>query len=1228
MELGVLGPLRVADDGREVQLRSQKQRALLAFLVLHAGEVVSTDRLLDELWGERPPPTARNALQNYVSQLRKTLGADVLRTRPPGYVLDVEPDAVDAVRFVRLLEGARGASAEQRAALLREALALWRGRALADLEFEPFALREAPRLDELRAAAEEELVAAELELGRHAEVVPRLEELVAANPLRERLHGQLMLALYRSGRQGEALAAYRTARRRLVEELGIEPGPSLRALEAAILRQDPALDAPVVETPSAVDLRERRATATVLYAELDVEAELDPERHRALTARALHELRAATEYHGGTVERLAGDELVAVFGVPARHEDDPLRAVRAALQISRSAKVPARIALDTGEVIGPAAGSRSPVVGAPLSAAKRLAEAAPPGIVVATAATHTLVEAAVDAEALKPLKVRGQPAAVTPVRIDSVVEERATRVVADTPLVGRGAELAALRAAYAGAVAENRSRVFGVFGEAGFGKTRLARELARGLAGEAEILVGRCVSYGEGATWLPLREIVGATESALAGALAETVDATRAARILESIVGAGGAEVSVQDIFWAARRFLEGRALRRPVLVVVDDVHWAEPTFLDFIEHLASTPPQGPILLLVLARPELAEERPELRSLDLGPLADDEVRTLVDAAAVDAVPEDLRERIRRLAEGNPLFAEQLVAFVQEHGAEALRSVPPTVEALLSARLDRLDEETRAVLQRAAVVGRDFWQAAVLHLTPELEVPAVGRHLEQLAQKGLIHRATTSGGREQVFRFHHVLIRDVAYGAIPKSERSELHERVAEWLDAARDAEDELVGYHLEQAYRCRVDVGTVDRHARSLATDAGERLGSAGIQAAKRADSHAASNLLGRANTLLSSQSRARLDLRIEAAIAERAVGRVARAVEMLLEVVGAAADRDPRVEMRARIELANIQHHTDARGDDLLELAALAIPIFEREDDNRSLARTWLLIGDRQGGMHGQMAAWADAAERAKSYYERAGWPPSICRPKIAAALYHGPVPAPHGIRRCRALLEETGTDRFSEAGVHVFLAGLLGMRGKYGPARQLLSEARATYQELRTAESLARVTDWMAADVEALAGRHDVAETLLRGVCERYDALGEHSQFATAAGDLAESLYAQDRPDEARDLCEQAAERAAPDDVGAAIRWRSVAAKIAARDGSIEQAEVFARGAVELAAPTDGLNRHGAALLAFAEVARLDERPTDSARLAERALELFARKGNTVAARKARRLIQLAPL
>jgi len=778
---------------------------------------------------------------------------------------------------------------------------------------------------------------------------------------------------------------------------------------------------------------------------------------------------------------------------------------------------------------------------------------APPGIVVATAATHTLVDAAVDAEALKPLKVRGQPAAVTPVRIDSVVEERATRVVADTPLVGRGAELAALRAAYAGAVAENRSRVFGVFGEAGFGKTRLARELARGLAGEAEILVGRCVSYGEGATWLPLREIVGATESALAGALAETVDATRAARILESIVGAGGAEVSVQDIFWAARRFLEGRALRRPVLVVVDDVHWAEPTFLDFIEHLASTPPQGPILLLVLARPELAEERPELRSLDLGPLADDEVRTLVDAAAVDAVPEDLRERIRRLAEGNPLFAEQLVAFVQEHGAEALRSVPPTVEALLSARLDRLEEETRAVLQRAAVVGRDFWQAAVLHLTPELEVPAVGRHLEQLAQKGLIHRATTSGGREQVFRFHHVLIRDVAYGAIPKSERSELHERVAEWLDAARDAEDELVGYHLEQAYRCRVDVGTVDRHARSLATDAGERLGSAGIQAAKRADSHAASNLLGRANTLLSSQSRARLDLRIEAAIAERAVGRVARAVEMLLEVVGAAADRDPRVEMRARIELANIQHHTDARGDDLLELAASTIPIFERQ---------------------------------------------------------------------------ETGTDRFSEAGVHVFLAGLLGMRGKYGPARQLVSEARATYQELRTAESLARVTDWMAADVEALAGRHDVAETLLRGVCERYDALGEHSQFATAAGDLAESLYAQDRLDEARDLCEQAAERAAPDDVGAAIRWRSVAAKIAARDGSIEQAEVFARGAVELAAPTDGLNRHGAALLAFAEVARLDERPTDSAGLAERALELFARKGNTVAARKARRLIQLAPL
>jgi len=1227
VEFGVLGPLRVVADGREISLRSRKQRALLAFLVLHAREVVSIDRLLDELWGERPPPTAKNSLQNHVHHLRTALGADVgadvLRTRPPGYVLDVDDDAVDAARFVRLLASAGGAPPQARAETLRTALALWRGRALADVEFEPFALAEAPRLDELRAAAEEELVAAELELGKHAELVARLEELVGANPLRERLRGQLMLALYRSGRQGDALAAYRAARRTLVEELGIEPGRSLRVLEAAILRQDPALDAPVADAPGTVDLRERRTVATVLHAELDVEAELDPERHRATTAHALHELRAAAEYHGGTVERLAGDELVAVFGVPARHEDDPLRAVRAALQISRSAKVPTRIALDTGEVLGPGAGSRSPVVGAPLSAAKRLAEAAPPGIVVATAATHTLVEAAVDTEALKPLKLRGQSAAVTAVRIDSVVEERAGRVVADTPLVGRGAELAAVRAAYADAVAESRSRVFGVFGEAGLGKTRLARELVRGLAGEAEILVGRCVSYGEGATWLPLREIVRASGSDVGQLLADTDDGMRAADILDSVVGAGDAEVSTLDVFWAARRFLEARAARRPVVVVIDDVHWAEAAFLDFVAHIASTPADGPIFLLVLARPEVGRERPELGSLELRPLADDDVRKLVESTAV-SLPDDLRERIPDVAEGNPLFAEQLVAYAEERGAAALSSVPPTVEALLAARLDLVGAEARAVLQRAAVVGREFWQTALLHLTPELEVPAVGRHLEQLSDRGLVHRATPTGERQDAFRFHHVLIRDVAYSAVPKQERSDLHEAVAEWLEAAGEADDELVGYHLEQAYICRVAVGRTDRHARSLAVDAGERLGAAGVRAWRRSDAAAAVNLIGRAVTLLPERHANRPELLCELGVALRHSGRGERAGPNFVEALETATKaRDRAAELRARIEIVAARLFADAEGaaDELLDLASTAIPALEELGADRALGRIWINLGYVHGGLHCRNAAWRDAAERARTHYARAGWPTTVCRQEIAAALFHGPTPAREAIASCRRLLD--GAERGGEATVAVIVGGLEAMRGRPGVARRVLDDAQAVLEELGLTLALASSALWMRGQVAMLQNDNVLAERHLRESCGRLQASGDTSFLATGAADLAQALYALERYDEASSWTDVAESAAASDDVGARFQARSMRAKLLARGGFFERALVAAEEALALVSATDALNQHARVLLDRAEILQLAERHAEAAAAAEAALELFEEKENTVSARKVRALL-----
>ncbi|TMM24681.1 MAG: hypothetical protein E6F94_09240 [Actinobacteria bacterium] len=252
LEFRILGPVEVTDDGAPLQLGGQKQRALLALLLLNPNRVVSTDRIMDALWGEQVPRTAATSLQNFVSQLRKLLGSDVLVTKPPGYQLRVAADQLDLEKFVHLVEESRGEPAAERTTTLRRALALWRGPPLADLGFEAFAQSEIARLEELRLAALEDRVEAELESGRHSDLIGELEAFADENPLRERLRSQLMLALYRSGRQAEALQIYHDTRRVLVDELGIEPSPTLQQLHGAILRQDPGLEdgppvAPVAE---------------------------------------------------------------------------------------------------------------------------------------------------------------------------------------------------------------------------------------------------------------------------------------------------------------------------------------------------------------------------------------------------------------------------------------------------------------------------------------------------------------------------------------------------------------------------------------------------------------------------------------------------------------------------------------------------------------------------------------------------------------------------------------------------------------------------------------------------------------------------------------------------------------------------------------------------------------------------------------------------------------------
>ena len=538
MEFRILGPLEVVDGGGPLALQRHKSRGLLAYLVLHPNEVVSTDRLVDALWGEEAPPTAIASLHNSVSRLRKALGADVLVSQPPGYVLRVRPEQVDWIRFERLVDEARQADARERAEKLRAALALWRGPPLADLAFEPFAQADIGRLEATRLAALEDRIDADLALGRHGALVAELEALVAEHPLRERLRGQLMLALYRSGRQVDALAAYRDARRLLHEEQGLEPGEDLQRLERAILVHDAALapparpaapvpEPPRPEPPAPTVTPASRKVVTVLFADVISSTalgdSLDPEALRDVMSSFFEEMRAAIERHGGTVEKFAGDSVMAVFGVPVAHEDDALRAARAAVEMrdalsalndvlerDRGVRLDLRTGINTGEVVAGDASSRQTfVTGDAVNVAKRLEEGAAPGEIVLGPATFARVRNAVDAEPVAPLDLRGKPQPLAAHRLLRVLEGAppfARRL--DAPLVGREGELARLRGEFERARDERRCVLVTVLGDAGIGKTRLVNELASSLREEARMLVGRCTAYGDGATYLPLTEVV------------------------------------------------------------------------------------------------------------------------------------------------------------------------------------------------------------------------------------------------------------------------------------------------------------------------------------------------------------------------------------------------------------------------------------------------------------------------------------------------------------------------------------------------------------------------------------------------------------------------------------------------------------------------------------------------------------------------------------------------
>ena len=1211
MEFRILGPLEVVEDGRPVSLDRRRMRALLAFLLLHVNEAVSADRLIDEVWGPEPPKTAGASLQNYISRLRKAIGPEAVVSQPPGYALRVDPERFDLARFERLTMEARGAEPRERAEKLRAALALWRGPALDDLAFEPFARDEVGRLEEARLAAFEDCIDAELELGRDGELVGELEELVEEHPLRERFRAQLMRALYRAGRQADALEAFQSAREVLTEELGLDPGEELRALQQAILRQDESLGP--AGSPQAERGPDRR-TVTVLLCDLvgsaELAARLDPEAYRALLSSYFELVRGPIEQHGGTLEKFIGDAVLAVFGVPELHEDDALRAVRAAMEAQaalRGAEIPARIGISTGEVhVLSAAGESLHVSGAPASVASTLEARAPRGEVLLSGETYALVRDALRAEELDGAwlvreVVPGAPAF-------------ARRL--DAPLVGRAQELERLQAAYADVRDSGRCRVVTLVGEAGIGKTRLMRELLLPIRAEARVLVGRCASYGEGATYLPIAEAVRQAApnlDGLAALLEGEDDADQVAKRVAELAGLAEGPAAPGEAFWAVRRFVEAVARARPVVLVLDDIHWAEPTLLDLVEYLGAWV-QAPVFVLCAARRELLERRPTWAGptstgfvVELEPLDAHEVANLVGALSEGPVDPDVERRVVEQAGGNPLFAEQLLALAHEAPDIPLEETPPTVEALLASRLDRLHPRELAVLRRASVVGRRFTRAELGDLTPPEEARRAEHHLAELTERALVHP------RQHVFTFHHVLVRDVAYRGIPKAERANLHELAASGLER-RDGGDEVIGYHLEQAYRNAAEIQRIDDHARSLATRGGEHLARAGVRAWQRADAPAAVNLLSRAHVLVPEANAWTCEL----GLALHVHGETTRALRLLEDIAKAS---DDRVAMRARLERAYIESLlVPDRADTLLETATAAIPVLQRSGDDRALGRAWVAVAHVRGGFYCEYGAMEDAAAQAVRCYRRSGWSTSKGADLLGSALYWGPKPVAEAIVELETIFGFEEGDRATEANATLWLGGLEAMRENFDAARAHVERARTLFRELGLMAAAVDLCGRLLGCVELSAGFPEKAERELRASSTVLQERGETAVLATRAAELATSLYEQGRYDEAAEWVALASESAGRDDLDAALTRLPVEAKLLARDGDLKRAEALIGHARELVRRTDALNRHAQILIALAEILEIAgaDKSVQDHRI--EALHLYELKGNAAEANRIR--------
>jgi class 3 adenylate cyclase/tetratricopeptide (TPR) repeat protein len=1074
--------------------------------------------------------------------------------------------------------------------------------------------------------------------------------------------------------QSHRLVAVRS--RAAVEDVAApEPSPGMRACQVCG-EESPERYRYCIScgaSASSVMARDSRKTVTIVFANPKPHTEsglpLEPAAFTDVMTRYFQAMKIALERHGGTVEKFIGDAVMAVFGLPVRHEDDALRAVRAAADMQ--AALPAlnesfgaqygvqllnHIGVNTGEVIatGDASTGQRLVTGDAVNTAARLEQAAGPAEIILGELTHRLTRNEIQIDVIPPLSLKGKAEPVPAYRFVALGPRAEDAGAAATQFVGRETEMARLSEALFGATGQRRARLITIVGDAGVGKSRLIREFASTASHEAGLVRGRCLPYGDGITFWPLAEIVrGAASIASEDSPQVAIEKIRTlvddpnladerdgvTDRVASMLGLSDAQFSVAELMWGMRRVLEALAAERPLVMIVDDIHSAAQTFLDFIDYLLDAVDGAAIMVVCSARHELLERFEEWsadhaeETIVLAPLTESEVGTLV-GELLGGLEGTVRERIATAAEGNPLYAEQIVSMLQETGAirrEGDRwvstrasgelAIPPTVHALVAARLDALGPDERAVIEPASVVGLSFAEEAIAELVEADVRVQLERQLGFLAAKRLVRRAS---GDEILYRFGHLVIKDTAYGSLLKRVRVALHERFVVWAERVnrergRETEfEEILGYHLEQAYRYRTELGVIDDEARDIAHRAADKLGRAGGRALDRSDLSAAADLLSRSADLLDAPSPYRVELRTELSEAYLAAGRLDEARSAAALALRDASELgDERLEAMAKVADSVIDvFRGEAKPEVTLGRAESAIELFRTIGDGANLARAWRLRSWQQSAL-GRVDEAADDSLRAAEAGLQAGDVRIANRAAMgyASNAVNGSRPVPDVAMRCQELLRQVNGDRKAESVILGALAQLRAMEGAFDEARSMSQRARELLLDLGPS-ALAYATSTEAFRVEVLAGDLGAAEALLRRDDDDLERIAETYFRSTVVGRLATVVALQGRTDEAEAISRIAEALASDDDTEAQILWRIGRARARAGAGAFEEAIGVGREAIDRASTTMSPIYLAEAEVAIGDVLAAAGQPgaRDSY---VRALELYEAKGDRTSAR-----------